>query len=248
MTTKKGGGEIGPGAAALAEAEAQRAELARRLGDLESELRKLGRQPGDIDKAAELHARAAAYRSAIGAIDDDLPQLRQAAQRERDAATNTENAGQIAELRRREAADLAAIVAATRTLETACGELRETGRALGRLGAFPGAASRVAGRLGKAVDGALRNWRMVDPALLGLPVPEPRAEPMAEAEKNIDRIKKLLTEARKMKGNESAVKQRVESLAFGLRAEEARLRRLQGREDPAPEEVDSFTRFLNMGA
>ena len=155
----------------LAQLQAQRGELAARLGAVGGQLARL-----DAVNDWELASRALAEQAALERAVQALDQRIEAAQREEAAGAAGER--EQARQERAAVARLALEVKAREVFDAAqaldnglLAELWAAARELGAAGAIPDPSAAVAIRLAGAVDVALREWRTYAPTWLGLPEP-----------------------------------------------------------------------------
>ena len=184
----------------LAELQAQRSELAGRLGPLAGQLARL-----DPVNDWELMARALGERQALEMAVQALAERIEAAQREQAAG-----AAGAREQERQERAAVACVALESKARAVcdlvqffdagALAELEAAARELGACGGWPDPAAGVALRLAGAVDAALAQWRLHAPTWLGLPEPPSVAElALKEARAAVARSEQRLDDLRGMK-------------------------------------------------
>lgn len=179
----------------LAELQAQRQDLAGRLGAIDGQLARL-----DPVASWELVSRALAEQSAltmaVAALDERIAAAElaeRAANREAQEQARSERA-----VAARSAMDDAARRYVDAVLALPAADLAQAQHELGAVGGFPSGAAGVALELANRIDATLPRLRLIAPGWLGLPVPDKHAQLVAEARAALERAERRLAELRKL--------------------------------------------------
>jgi hypothetical protein len=175
----------------LAELQAQRGELAARLGATNGQLARLD-PVNDWELCSRALGEQQALERALGALDERIEAMALAEQTAQRDALDVARSERAAAARARMDETARAYVDGLLALPLA--EVAQARQELAAVAGWPSSAAGVPLDIARYIDGSLQRLRMIAPTWLGLPERDVRAEQIAEAQDALKRATARLAE------------------------------------------------------